>query len=463
MNHKPFKHGLVISWIALTANGCANLGDPHAPVEASSAHALGRVAPVAIPSTETVEAPAFHHLKDYLVHAALQSSELKAAFNQWKAALERIPQVKALPDPMLNYGYFIREVETRVGPQNHRLGLAQRFPWFGTRALRGDKASVDAAIARERYEGTKWRIFEEVKRGYYEFYYLRRATEITRENIALLKSIESVAQTKVRAGGGTGAVVKAQLEIGKLEDQLDSLQNLRKPIMAQLNAAIGLSPEHPLPWPGEIRKDVVSIDRSDLMKRLDATNPELRALSRQIQADDRSIQLARKAYYPDITLGMDYIATGETPTFGISDRGKDPVMAMFSLNLPVWRSKLHAARREAELKKERSMLLLEDTKNQLTADVEMAWFEFQDAERKTELYRDTLSPLAESALNVAQGSYEAGRSDFLEWVDAQRLLLELQLSYERALADRAQSLAKLEALIGMDLTQTNLESQKTTP
>ncbi|MDD3605166.1 MAG: hypothetical protein PHD86_08265, partial [Kiritimatiellae bacterium] len=75
-------------------------------------------------------------LRDYLAAAARNNPELEAAFNRWKAELERIPQVRALPDPRFNYAYFVEEVETRVGPQKQRLGLSQVFPWFGTLKLR---------------------------------------------------------------------------------------------------------------------------------------------------------------------------------------------------------------------------------------------------------------------------------------------------------------------------------------
>jgi hypothetical protein len=54
------------------------------------------------------------------------------SFETWKAAIEQVPQARALPDPKFTYGYFIREVETRVGPQQQKFEIMQIFPWFGT-------------------------------------------------------------------------------------------------------------------------------------------------------------------------------------------------------------------------------------------------------------------------------------------------------------------------------------------
>ncbi len=70
-------------------------------------------------------------LPDYLRYVSLNNAELKAKFDQWKAALEQIPQAKALDDPRFTYSYFIEEVETRVGPQRQKFGIMQVFPWFG--------------------------------------------------------------------------------------------------------------------------------------------------------------------------------------------------------------------------------------------------------------------------------------------------------------------------------------------
>jgi len=98
-------------------------------------------------------------LTDYLTYAALKNPGLKAAFLRWKAALEKIPEVKSLPDPRFTYGYFIRNVETRVGPQRHKFGLAQTFPWFGKLKLKGNAAWETARAEKERYEAAKLKLF----------------------------------------------------------------------------------------------------------------------------------------------------------------------------------------------------------------------------------------------------------------------------------------------------------------
>ncbi len=94
------------------------------------------------------------------------------------AALEMVSQGRTLPDPEFNYGYFIQEVETRVGPQEQRVGLSQMFPWFGKSRLRGEAALEGANAMQQQYEAAKLRLFDEVKQAYYELYYVGHAVGI---------------------------------------------------------------------------------------------------------------------------------------------------------------------------------------------------------------------------------------------------------------------------------------------
>jgi hypothetical protein len=78
-------------------------------------------------------------LEDYLAYGALNNPGLQAAFQEWQAALERIPQVRALPDPRLTFAYLIREVETRVGPRQAKIGSGFGSGQCSKTGIRQDK------------------------------------------------------------------------------------------------------------------------------------------------------------------------------------------------------------------------------------------------------------------------------------------------------------------------------------
>ncbi len=429
-------------------------------------------------------------LDDYLAYAALNNPGLEAAFYRWKAALERVVQEESLPDPRFTYRNFIREVETRVGPQKQALGLSQMFPWFGKLELRGNVAVEAARTVQQRYENEKLKLFFEVKLAFYEYYYLGRAIDVVRENFELVEYLESVARARYKtASAGHPDVIRAQVEMGKLEDRLNSLRDLVVPALARLNAALNRPTDAALPLPQSIPNEHPAFSADDVLDWLSQDSPVLRALDHEIERARHAIDLARKNYYPDLTLGMDYTEVGSarrssplgfsnpaalrsasriaggmgdlidayalgksfSPGGSPGDSGQDVWMMSLSMNIPIWRSKYAAGEREARARYLAALSARVQKENSLTATVQRTLFEHRDAERKITLYRDVLIPKARESIGSTETAFRAGSASFLDLVDAERSLLEFELSFERALANRAQRLAELEMLVGRTL------------
>ncbi len=395
-------------------------------------------------------------LSDYLAYAALNNPGLEAAFNQWKAALERVPQVKALPDPRFTYRYFIEEVETRVGAQRQAFELAQTFPWFGKLKLRGYAAFEASEVERQRYKAKELKLFREVKDAYYEYYYLWRAVNIVQENVRLVQNMERVLRTRYKAAAATHPeVIRAQVELGKLDDHFRTLKDLREPIVARLNAALNRNPDAPLPWPKAIEDIDVSVTDEELLVWLRHANPEIRALDSEAARWKQQVKLAKKEYFPDVTLGVGYIDTASS-TGGRhpSDDGEDPIIAMVSVNVPIWWDKLSAGVREARHRRLAAVHRKLDTTNTLSAMLKLAAYRFRDANRKIDLYRDALLVKGRESLKATDASFRAGKASFTDLIDAQRILLEFELAYERALTNKAQRLAELEMLVAKRISAT---------
>jgi len=390
-------------------------------------------------------------LHDFLDHAESNNPGLAAARERWQAALERIPQVKALPDPHFNYAYLVREVETRVGPQRQKFGLMQTLPWFGELGLKGDVAAQAAEAARQRYEGAKRKLFCEVKDAYYEYFYLYRALLVTEENLRLLENLEEVVRSRYRTGSASNsAVIRAQVERSKLADRLRSLEDRRGPAAARLNAALGRPAGVEIPWVREVADEAPRLDEEELLAHLDRTNPELLALGAETRKHHLAGDLAGKQGMPDFTLGIEYMETGEARMPGVEGSGEDPVAAMLSVKLPLWRGKFRAAQRESAARRRATEHARRDLASRYATQLKMAVYGYRDAQRKIDLYGGSLIPQGEQALAVTEEAFRAGKADFNSLVDAERVLLEFQLAYERAVADRAQRLAEIEMLAGTD-------------
>jgi len=402
------------------------------------------------PDGELVKLTEDSGLNIYLAYAAQNNPGLEGAFNRWKAALEHIPQVKSLPDPRFTYRYYISEIETRVGPMRQSFGLSQTFPWLGKLELRGDVAAELAKAERYRFEATRLKLFYEVKDAYCEYYYLWRSVVIVQENLRLLQHMEKVARTRYKTAAGLHSdVIRAQVEIGKLEDRLKSLQHLRQPIMAKLNAALNRPAAAELPWVKTIPQEQVSFSDEQMLTWINESNPELKAMDAETAAALHRTELAKKEYYPDITLGVDYTDIGSS-TGGRhpSDDGKDAFSVMASINLPIWYDKLSAGVREARYRQWAATLTRHQRANDLGSALKLVLYRFHDAERKVNLYRDTLIPKATEAVKTSETAFQAGKIGFTDLIDTQRLFLEFGLAVERSSADRVQRLAELEMLVG---------------
>jgi cobalt-zinc-cadmium efflux system outer membrane protein len=387
-------------------------------------------------------------LEDYLAYAALNNPGLKASFYRWKEALEKITQSRSLPDPRFNYTYFIKEVETRVGPQEQKIGLMQTFPWLSKLKLREKIAVENANAMQQKYEKAKLKLFFQVKKYYYEYYYLERAIDIMRKNIDLVKYLEEIVRSKYRTGKeGYANVIKAELEIDMIIDRLKRLEDLRKPVAAKLNEALNRPADTPITQLEPVSEKHIEFSEDELIDLLMENNPELKILCYEIEKEKGRIDLAGKNYFPDFTIGAEYIDTDEASN-NTPDSGKDPVMVMFSINIPIWYDKYRAGEKEAYAKWRAANHSIIEASNSLIADVKMAFYQFSDDRRRIRLYRNNLIPKGIESLEVTQKGFEAGKIDFTDLVDAERTILEFHLSYERALADHAQSLAKLEMLIG---------------
>lgn len=390
-------------------------------------------------------------LSDYLSQASRRSPSLRQAFFNWQASLEKSGYAGALPDPVLSYSYYFENVETRVGPQEQKFSLMQKIPWFGTLGSKKEIASQGANIAYRKYQSEKLKLYYRVKSAYYDFYFLGRKIDLTHENLELMKFWESVTRTKYKVALKRHSdVIKAQVELGMLEDQLQSLKNRVQPTAARLREALNLPWSVVLPIPTSIDIDETSLERDSILIYAVKNNPDLKATEHLIEKERSALNLAGKSSLPSFTFGVNYIQTGPSLNPSMNESGKDPWMASVGINLPVWFGKNNSKKKEARANLLKAQYRRADAKNQLEAMVERILFEHMDALRKVRLYRDGLIPKGEQALNAGYTAYQAGELDFLNVLDAQRQLLKFQLEYERALSSSGKYRAEIDLITGND-------------
>ena len=419
---------------------------------------------VAFPGWATAsDAPSFGAdeagLIDYLERAQSANPQLQAFDQRYRAAMQRIPQVSALPDPVFQVTNFVESVQTRTGPQENIFMLSQKIPWFGKLGRQEDAASAEAEALWYVYQSQHLSLARRVSQAFFEYGYIKEAIRLTEENRDLLQSLEPIVQTKVEGGADLNPLLRLKVEIGKVDDQLQSLKQRRIAQSAGIAKLLALPDSEVLPWPHWEPPDVVSLDGLSLAKSIEASNPDLEMLRRKVSSATVRREIAKLESYPDFSLGVNYIQIGE-PGTAVSDAGKDAWGVTVAVNIPIWFEKYQSARSEAFATQRALENELTNRFNELRADLSASMALLDDANRRLQLYGDELLSLAKQAVENSRTSYESGRTGILEVIDSERSLLDLQLLYWRAAADAWQQRIVIQTLANQPILGTFKATQK---
>jgi hypothetical protein len=289
--------------LAGLATGCAvpvQAPEPAAwPAERSAWSDIPELRPragrVAEPSPgATSGLPEDSTLDDYIAYAMRHSPELDAAWQRWRAAAERVPQAQSLPDPRLGFGIVLDQVDADAEYMGERYSISQMFPWFGKLALRGDVALEDAQVEARRFEAARLALVERVTEAWFELAWLHQAVATARENRELMIHLESVARARYRVGAVSQADVnRAQVELGRLDDQLRSLEDMRGPAAATLNAVLGRPAHARLPGQFDAPSrqppaPLPELDDAQWLALARTRNPELAAAQHRVAREQRA-------------------------------------------------------------------------------------------------------------------------------------------------------------------------------
>lgn len=378
-------------------------------------------------------------LEDYFKVAAENNPGLLSQYKDFEAALQKVPQVKALPDPNLSFGYFISPVETRVGPQKARFSLTQMFPWFGTLKAQGDAAALMAEAKYQSFLDARNKLYYEVSAAYFPLYELKEWVRIEEDNIAILESYRTVSNTKFKNGlGSLVDVLRVDVLLKEARTNLGVLKNKEIPLLASFNKLLDRKEDEQINIPETFGVNVLPIDY--VKDSLVVDHPLLNSLELKVKAAAASERAALKQGLPKVGIGLDYVMVDERTDMVVPDNGKDVLMPMLTLSLPLFRGKYRAAEKEAQLMQESYALQKKEVTNTLKTNYEMAVFDIRQQTDLISLFDEQIME-SEQALNLLFTAYGNSGKDFEEVLRMQQQLLKytkLKISaltqYEIALA-----------------------------
>ena len=392
-------------------------------------------------------------LDDYLVLAAENNPGLKSKHLQYQAALEKMPQVGALPDPQLSFGLFIMPMERYTGDQVAGVSIMQMFPWFGTLGAAKDEMSAMAKAKLEEFNEAKSSLFYEVRAGWYVLHLIDIEIAITKENIGLLETMEKIAVARFKSGGQSSSngsmidVLRVQLEINELQSKLALLEDSRIPLTARFNRLLNRPLFENVALSDTLLAAELPASIFDIPDSIRDSNPMLKMLEQEEIAYAFQKTMNRKMGLPMIGVGLQYDVFRPGVNRDSEMNGRNMLMPMASVTIPLWRKKYNASVRESDLLRQSVIEQKQDMSSLLMVSYEDALKDFKDAERRVNLYENQTS-LANQALNILIAQYTTEGSSFEEVLRMQKQLLDYRLKYLDAIIDGNIAVAMMERLMG---------------
>lgn len=374
---------------------------------------------------------------------------IEEARQKWEAARERVIQEAAWDDLKVSVnsvaGRFVNISPNAFADQS--LSLEQSIPISGKNRSRARIAAAEAVIAFENVRRTELDALAKARASYFRLANACAQIELNHENHTSLTQIAEVSRSRYSVGTQTAAdVLVAETEVARL---LESRRDLERDLAeeeSRLNVLMNRDAFAPLGRPSEGRTSGTDFSIARLRALTLANRPEMRAARARIEAEKERLQLAHRAWIPDPSItaqGQRYNDTGQA----LSEVG-----AGISFSIP-WGNyrKYSAGVSEAQAGREAAQAALERAEREAVGKLRDAWQAVETAHHHVEVCREELLPRARQTFAANQFSYESGKAGFLDWINAQRNLREIEAETRQHLAEYQTAVAELEAVVGADL------------
>jgi len=394
-----------------------------------------------------------------LVAAAVANNpELKASESRWQMFASKVKQASSLDDPMVMFK--VQNTPARSpfvfnrDPQSARvIGISQQLPFWGKRALRGDVARHEAESYQWASEERKLELTRMVKENYYQLWAVDKELAIVEKNLKLLSDVVAVTELKYSIGQGVQQdIFKAGLEKSKMIAMQITLQQQRKSLEANMNYLLGRAGNTPVGPVAEFILPKVSLSSEQLNAIAIEQRPQVKSLANLVNKAEASLRLAKKEFFPDFNISLEYMFRDPVPTGMATDPGDNMVSLGITFNLPIQQEKRRQMRAESSFERTMATEELNALKNSISSTITETLAQLERRRKLTELYKGGIIPQAERSLESSLISYRVSKVDFLTLLDSKMTLFNNERELYESQAEYMMKLAQLEAAIGTDPT-----------
>ncbi|WP_121665509.1 TolC family protein [Mesonia aquimarina] len=369
-------------------------------------------------------------LENYVEKAQTNNPQIEALELKHEIASEKVNEANTLPNTEVGAGYFVSEPETRTGAQKAKLSVKQMMPWFGTITARenystslADAAYVDIAIAKRK-------LALSVTQTYYQLYALKAKQQILQENIDLLNTYEELALNAVEVNKASSVdVLRLQIRQNELVEKRDLLMGDELAMESRFNNLLNNEVENSI-----LVEDSLNIPQEEPILAIEdlKVHPELEKYDKLYASVKEAEELNQTQNSPAIGFGLDYIAVEKRPDMNFTDNGKDIVMPMVSVSIPIFNEKNKSVSRQHEIQQQEIEAQKNEVKNNLETTLKEA---IQQRISARISYQTQLKNIEQTkqAEEILLKQYETASLDFKDVLDIQELQLKFQLQLIEAI------------------------------
>ncbi|MHB1959992.1 MAG: TolC family protein [Acidobacteriaceae bacterium] len=393
--------------------------------------------------------------------ALARNPEIEVAVRRVAIAEAHVPAAGALDDPIAMYrgwGVPLQQPWNFNDAQN-MFSVSQTLPGPGKRALRTGVAQSDVAESKAELQQARLDVRVRVHKAFDDMLLAADELRVHQQHIAIARQAIEAARIKYAVGKVPQQdILKAQVALTQLAEHMIRFDRDAELARSRLNTLLGREPAAPLHVRGKYAVLAPLPDEQALEALALHSRPDLVAAREAAERSHKEQALAKKAYVPDFTVTGGYMLT--PPTIAL----RNDYMVEGSMNLP-W---LNHRKHDAEIAEATASATEQDAelaalRNAAFGQVQEALVQAQAAQKFALLYRDQLQPQAEATLQSSVIAYENDKTDFLDLLDSQMTVIDIDLAWVQAVADFDTRLADLELATGTPLDKAQTTTLEVKP
>ncbi|HBB68286.1 MAG: hypothetical protein A2X28_05590 [Elusimicrobia bacterium GWA2_56_46] len=384
------------------------------------------------------------NLKAYLDEVRAGNPEIAAAAALSGVYSARIKQAWLPEDPQLEFERMYADGTLGSGAAERNILIRQAFRNPYKMYLQKGAAAAENGYYSGLKEDRINRTLAEARAAFYEYALAWHHELVYSENLELSKKFSRIAETRYAVNQGSQSdAIKAQVELSKAMNMVITARQEKETAAARVNNLRGKRPDAPVAEPEPLEANAPVFEYSSLEAAVLAKNPYLAAMASRLKSAEKKLSLARAGYAPDFMLSWRRRASDDAAMNGTYD-------VSLGLTVPLWFAKQSAGTREARSERDMAAAEYEAAGNSVLLELKTITVKLDYYRRLTDLYGNTALPQAEVSLKASEAAYQAGKTDFLDLVDANRTLLETKREYYEYIAAYASWLGRLESLTGAE-------------